>query len=102
MALLPIQLQTLTHTAGENTATASFRPSPPLELYLATHRLLGLTDENNQIAEVEAQTRKRRALEAIKIDRFAFHSVTFLTAAAADAAWAGSWIASFLAKCANI
>jgi len=28
--------------------------------------LLGLTDENNQIAEVEAQTRKRRALDAIK------------------------------------
>src|SRR5271166_5221896 len=28
--------------------------------------LLGLTDENNQLAEVEAQTRKRRALEAIK------------------------------------
>ncbi len=28
--------------------------------------LLGLTDENNQIAEVDAQTRKRRSLEAIK------------------------------------
>ncbi len=28
--------------------------------------LLGLTDENNQIAEIEAQTRKRRALDAIK------------------------------------
>src|SRR5262249_20913286 len=28
--------------------------------------LLGLSDENNQIAEVEAQTRKRRALDAIK------------------------------------
>ena len=28
--------------------------------------LLGLTDENNQIAEVEAQTRKRRSLDAIK------------------------------------
>ena len=28
--------------------------------------LLGLTDENNQVAEVEAQTRKRRSLDAIK------------------------------------
>ena len=28
--------------------------------------LLGLTDEDNQIAEIEAQTRKRRALDAIK------------------------------------
>jgi len=28
--------------------------------------LLGLSDQNNQIAEVEAQTRKRRALDAIK------------------------------------
>jgi class 3 adenylate cyclase/tetratricopeptide (TPR) repeat protein len=28
--------------------------------------LLGLTDENNQVAEIEAQTRKRRALDAIK------------------------------------
>ncbi|HLI81659.1 MAG TPA: adenylate/guanylate cyclase domain-containing protein [Candidatus Binataceae bacterium] len=28
--------------------------------------LLGITDENSQIAEVEAQTRKRRALDAIK------------------------------------
>ncbi len=28
--------------------------------------LLGLIDENSQVAEVEAQTRKRRALEAIK------------------------------------
>ena len=28
--------------------------------------LLGLTDENSQIAEIEAQTRKRRSLEAIK------------------------------------
>jgi class 3 adenylate cyclase len=28
--------------------------------------LIGLSDENNQIAEVEAQTRKRRALDAIK------------------------------------
>ncbi len=28
--------------------------------------LLGLTDENNQIAEIEAQTRKRRSLDAIK------------------------------------
>jgi hypothetical protein len=28
--------------------------------------LLGITDENNQIAEIEAQTRKRRALDAIK------------------------------------
>jgi len=28
--------------------------------------LLGLSDENSQVAEVEAQTRKRRALEAIK------------------------------------
>ncbi|MGH7778578.1 MAG: adenylate/guanylate cyclase domain-containing protein [Candidatus Binataceae bacterium] len=28
--------------------------------------LLGLTEENNQIAEIEAQTRKRRALDAIK------------------------------------
>jgi tetratricopeptide (TPR) repeat protein len=28
--------------------------------------LLGLTDQNNQIAQIEAQTRKRRALEAIK------------------------------------
>ncbi len=28
--------------------------------------LLGLSDENNQIAEIEAQTRKRRALDAIK------------------------------------
>ncbi len=28
--------------------------------------LLGLTDENNQIAEVEAQTRKRRSFDAIK------------------------------------
>ncbi len=30
------------------------------------HSLLGLSDENNQVAEVEAQTRKRRALDAIK------------------------------------
>ncbi|HVA76658.1 MAG TPA: adenylate/guanylate cyclase domain-containing protein, partial [Candidatus Binataceae bacterium] len=30
------------------------------------HSLLGLADENNQVAEVEAQTRKRRALDAIK------------------------------------
>ncbi len=28
--------------------------------------LLGLTDENNRIAEIEAQTRKRRSLDAIK------------------------------------
>jgi hypothetical protein len=28
--------------------------------------LLGISDENSQVAEVEAQTRKRRALEAIK------------------------------------
>ena len=28
--------------------------------------LLGLSGENNQIAEIEAQTRKRRSLEAIK------------------------------------
>ena len=28
--------------------------------------LLGLTDENNEIAEIEAQTRKRRSLDAIK------------------------------------
>jgi class 3 adenylate cyclase/tetratricopeptide (TPR) repeat protein len=28
--------------------------------------LLGISDENNQIAEIEAQTRKRRALDAIK------------------------------------
>ena len=28
--------------------------------------LLGLTNENNQLAEIEAQTRKRRALDAIK------------------------------------
>ncbi len=28
--------------------------------------LLGLTDESNQVAEIEAQTRKRRALDAIK------------------------------------
>jgi predicted ATPase/class 3 adenylate cyclase len=28
--------------------------------------LLGLTDENNQVAEIEAQTRKRRSLEAVK------------------------------------
>jgi hypothetical protein len=28
--------------------------------------LLGLTDENNQVAEIEAQTRKRRSLDAIK------------------------------------
>ena len=28
--------------------------------------LLGLTDENNQVAEIEPQTRKRRSLEAIK------------------------------------
>jgi transposase InsO family protein len=39
VALLPIQSQTLTHTAGENTATASLRPRPPPELYLATHKL---------------------------------------------------------------
>src|SRR5208337_2851729 len=30
--------QTFTHTAGENTATASFRPPPQLELYFDTHR----------------------------------------------------------------
>ena len=36
---LPIQSLTLTHTAGENTATASFRPPPQLELYFATHRV---------------------------------------------------------------
>ena len=36
--LLRIQSQTLPHTAGENTATASLRPRPPPELYLATHR----------------------------------------------------------------
>ena len=30
------------------------------------HGLLGLSDENSEIAEVEAQTRKRRALDAIK------------------------------------
>jgi transposase InsO family protein len=42
VALLPIQSQTFTHTAGENTATASFRPRPPLELYFATHRLFDL------------------------------------------------------------
>src|SRR4029077_4825664 len=28
--------------------------------------LLGLTDESNRIAEIEAQTRKRRSLDAIK------------------------------------
>ena len=38
MALLRIQSQILIHTAGENTATASFRPLPPLKLYFATHR----------------------------------------------------------------
>jgi hypothetical protein len=39
VARLRIQSQTLTHTAGENTATASFRPRPPLELYFATDRI---------------------------------------------------------------
>src|SRR5208283_5736142 len=38
-AALPlIQSQTLTHIAGENTATASFRLRPPLEWHFATHR----------------------------------------------------------------
>jgi hypothetical protein len=35
-AVLRILSQTLPHTAGENTATASFRLRPPLELYFAT------------------------------------------------------------------
>ena len=39
VALLRILSQTFTHTAGENTATASFRPPPQLELFFATHTL---------------------------------------------------------------
>jgi hypothetical protein len=38
VVLLAIQSQTFTHNAGENAATASFRPPPQLELYFATHR----------------------------------------------------------------
>jgi hypothetical protein len=38
VALFRIQLQSLTHIAGENTVTAAFRLRPPLELYFATHR----------------------------------------------------------------
>jgi hypothetical protein len=41
VALLRILSQTFTHTAGENTATASFRPPPQLDLYFATHRTGG-------------------------------------------------------------
>ena len=37
VAFLSIQSQTLTHTAGENTATASLRPRPSPELYFAAH-----------------------------------------------------------------
>ena len=37
VVLLPIQSQTLTHTAGENTATASFKTRPPLEWHFSLH-----------------------------------------------------------------
>jgi hypothetical protein len=46
------QSQTLTHTAGENTATASFRLPPPLELYFATHTLGLVTRHEGHRAEV--------------------------------------------------
>jgi len=36
VALLRTLSQTLPHTAGENTAAASFKPRPPLEWYFAT------------------------------------------------------------------
>ena len=38
MALPPTQSQSLIHIAGDHIATASFRPRPPPEWYLATHR----------------------------------------------------------------
>src|SRR5208282_1001613 len=41
VALLRIQSQPLTHTAGDYTATVSFRPRPPLELYFATDTFAG-------------------------------------------------------------
>jgi len=44
-APLRILSQTFTHTAGENTATAAFRPPPQPELYFAPHR------ENKQLAQ---------------------------------------------------
>jgi hypothetical protein len=47
---LPIQLQTLTHTAGENTATGSFRPRRPLELQFDTHRSTILKVPDNRVS----------------------------------------------------
>jgi len=47
-ALLRIQSRTLTHAAGENAATASFRPRPPRELQFAD----GICSNDRSFVEV--------------------------------------------------